>query len=279
MNWTNKHGLPEYLVKWLQTDEYDHIDGTFSATGLLKPARAVVLSRLHKDEIVLDVSDVVASRYGSALHDSFAKLNLGEVQEHRFEAELDGFRIVGKPDLIIAGKIIDFKSTSVWKYIYKDYLDFIQQESIYRWLAEENGMEIDGTGEICFLFTDWAGSKAKFDPDYPQSRCAVESIPLMNEEKVLAFMRSRLLAFMEADINLPECTREELWQKPDKFAVKKIGAKKATKLYDDLEEAENALQDGQEIEQRKGLAKRCGYCNASPFCQQRAEMAKEGLLG
>lgn len=279
MNFTNKHNLPDYVVQWLTFDSYDHESDAISTTALQKPAKAAYLSRLHKDELTMDCSDLVAPRYGTALHDSFEKIGLGDRREERFYADFNGFKISGKFDMIIDNKLHDFKSTSVWKYIYADFEDYIIQMSIYRWLLHQNGVEVAPVAQICFLFTDWASSKAKYDPTYPKSRVAVVDITLWDTLTIEAWIGDRLVAMHNININnLPDCTDKELWKDPDKFAVKKIGAKKATKLYNSEKEAESALKEGQEIEHRPSKAKRCGYCAARIFCQQAKEMEKNGQL-
>lgn len=279
MIFTNKHNLPDYVVQWLTADNYDHEIDTVSATALQKPAKAAYLSRLHKDELSMDCSDLVAPRYGTALHDSFEKMGLGDRREERFYADFNGFKISGKLDMLIGDKLHDFKSTSVWKYIHADFEDYIIQLSIYRWLMHQNGQEVVPVGQICFLFTDWAGSKAKYDPTYPKSRVAVVDITLWDYPVIEEWIGERLVAMHDIGLDrLPDCTDKELWKDPDKWAVKKIGAKKAIKLYNSEKEAEGALKEGQEIEHRPSKAKRCGYCSALHWCAQAKEMQNNGQL-
>lgn len=40
MKYTNKHNFPDFVVQWLEHDEYDYDENTISATTLMKPARA-----------------------------------------------------------------------------------------------------------------------------------------------------------------------------------------------------------------------------------------------
>lgn len=74
---TNKNGLSLAMAVWLADDPYT--DGSeshpgrtvISATSLLKPTRQIVLSnRLPAEDRVLDVSDLIPSRFGHAIHDS-----------------------------------------------------------------------------------------------------------------------------------------------------------------------------------------------------------------
>lgn len=80
--YANKHNVPLSVAVWLATDHYDHNDDewTISVTGLMKPTKQIILAQrvalaASKDaelaKLVLpDISDLVASRMGTAFHDS-----------------------------------------------------------------------------------------------------------------------------------------------------------------------------------------------------------------
>jgi len=294
MKYTNNHGLPDILVQWLEYDEYDHEDGVLSATAIMRPIRATVIMERNKDDLEIDVTEVIASRYGTAIHDSFEKVPLKDcIQEKRLYAELDGFRISGKPDILRDLKdgrhqLLDIKSTSVWTVIYgsREH-DHILQLSIYRWLAERNGYKVTDDAEIIYIFTDWSKSKAKKDPDYPQLRCMIKPIKLMSIQEIEDYMKERLLAIGylvdNPDLKLPECNREELWQQDDKWAVMKRGRKTAVKVFDNEQDAlEMVAREGENthwVEHRPGKVNRCDYCPARKFCDQYSRLVEEGLIG
>ena len=298
MKHTNKFELPEYVRLWLEHDEYDYQEGVYSATRLMKPVRMVVLEKRHHDELEIDISDIIAPRYGHAIHDSFEKLTLPDaIQEQRFFAELNGERISGKPDILekielVDGKgfrVWDIKSTSVWTYIYGSRKkDYITQESIYKWLVmKDTGRPVAGTGKIIYIFTDWSRSKAKQGGDYPPIRVAVEDVQLMDATDTETYIQGRLDLFnahMDTpEPELPKCTREELWQGDDKWAVMKEGRKSAVKVFDNEKEAQKfhmRLQGSanHHIEHRPGLVNRCSYCNVRPFCSQATELEKLNLI-
>ena len=76
MNYTNNQNVPIPLAVWLLHDDYDHVSDPnyVSATTLLKPVKQVILARrVPKEMRVLDLSDLIASRMGTALHDSIEK--------------------------------------------------------------------------------------------------------------------------------------------------------------------------------------------------------------
>lgn len=293
MKFTNKHGLPEPVRLWLEFDEYDYHPGIYSATRIMKPTRMVVLEKRHEDELEVDISDEIAKRYGHAIHDSFEKVCIpNSVQEHRFFGKIEGHEISGKPDILIyedEGMVIwDIKSTSVWTYIYGSRKeDYIKQVSIYRWLVTKSGSKpVSRDAKIIYIFTDWSRSKAKKGGDYPPLRIVVEDIKLMSTEETEAYILGRLGAIHHyidnPDEKLPPCTREELWQKDDQWAVMKKGRKSALRVFDDLKEAttyETEVQDGTvSLEHRPGLVNRCTYCTVTKWCDQFKELQEKGLI-
>jgi len=171
MKYENKNNLPEYVREWLLINDYDLTDrGMYelSATELLKPAKSVVLSRIYGDTVSIDISELIASRIGTAMHDSFERAMLGERREERLHTVEAGYKISGKFDLIQDGYFTDIKTTSVWKYIHNEYQDYINQLSIYRWLLARNGSTVNECGKILFIFTDWQKAQYLRNPrDYP----------------------------------------------------------------------------------------------------------------
>jgi len=281
MKFTNKMEFPVYVRQWLEFDSYDREENTITATGLLRPIRMLLLEERHKDEIEIDLSDVIASRWGTALHDSFEKVGIkGSIQEQRFRTIIDDKIITGKVDMIIGDKLVDLKSTSVWTYIYASKLeDYRKQLSVYKLLAEMNGIKIN-SAEIMFLFTDWSKSKSK-DKNYPSTRILIQPIQLWknSETKIWISARLKLIDYYKNNNELPECSKEELWQSDTTFAVYKGTNTTATKICDTQEEAETLKKKlNGRIEERLGKVKRCEYCNVRPFCEQYKNLKKQGLI-
>lgn len=287
MQYKNKLGLPQYIVDWLLADNYDYNNApnTISATTLLKPLRAQVLSYRHASELEVDVSELIASRYGTSIHDSIEKVQTPGVQKETRVSrtvEVDGvvFTVTGKYDLLVQEDdgtftLRDIKTTSVWSYIHggKDK-DYRAQLSIYRWLLSETH-NLNPSAFIDFYFTDWQGVKARTDKSYPQSRIQPGyKIDLLSVEDTDKMIREKLKTFKEfRDVHdhfLPECTKEELWASEDTYAVYKIGNKKATKVFKDRDSAENFSESKGKstVSHRPGKVKRCNYCSAAPFCNQ-----------
>ncbi len=290
MEFTNKYNLPQHIVDWLTSDDYDYINepNTISTTSLMKPVRAHWLVSRHADNLQTDVYDRVASRMGSAIHDAMDKCHTeGLIKEERHQRQLDvdgvTWNITGKFDLLVNNQdgtwhLRDIKTTSVWAYILggKD-IEYTKQMSVYRWLLQDK-YEIADEGYIDFLFTDWQSSKAKTDPDYPQLKIQHSyPVPLWSLDKTEEYILERVSLIQEnqevEDNKLPYCTREELWAKDDQYAVKKIGNQKATRVFDSEAEALNYIHDKKlsskaKVEKRPAQVKRCKYCPALPFCNQ-----------
>jgi hypothetical protein len=298
MQFTNKLNLPRYIVDWLMKDNYDHATSpnTISATGLMKPLRAQVLTTRHADKLVMDVSELIASRYGSAIHDSIERIDTpGVSKEVRTFKKITvrgvEFTISGKYDLLEEQNNVhtlrDIKSTSVWAKIHggKDN-DYRAQLSIYRWLLSDTH-NINPTAFIDFFFTDWQGSKAKQEPDYPQSRLSpghpISLASVADTEKAIIRKLEAIVEYSDVpDNDLPLCTDDELWAEEEKFAVYKINNKRATKICDSKIEAERYIRENEMkdtvIQHRPGKVKRCKYCAAAPFCNQFKSLLERKMI-
>ena len=188
--YTNKNNISLALAVFLMHDSYDYDgrDNVISATGLLKSIRQIVLAHQNKNVAkTVDIVDLVPSRMGSAIHsgceeawsdrknilealklfgaadtvtDSI-KINPETVEsgdmpvyvEQRAEKEVLNFVISGKYDLVLDGVLNDYKSTSVWTYIFDSSRDnYIKQGSIYKWLSPDK--ITSDIININYIFTD-----------------------------------------------------------------------------------------------------------------------------
>ncbi len=320
--YTNNSNVSLPLAIWLMHDDYDYDsrDNVISATALLKPTRALVLKYQNKDlNKSVDIADLVSARMGSAIHaiaeqawtdrGNVAKAmralgtsKLGEILiinpdkpvkeseiavyvEQRHETKVGDYIISGKYDLVIDGTLSDYKSTSVWTYIYdSNALKYTQQGSIYKWLAPDRitGNKID----IQFIFTDWSSAQAMRDPKYPQSRVLTKSYPLWSVEQTEHFIKTKLNDITnlldKSQDGLPMCTPEELWETQTKYKYfKNPSAQRATKNFDSLEEANLRLSnDGMvgTIKTVRGEVKACRYCEVVDICDQAKLLQAAGRL-
>ena len=200
--YSNLTNLPLPIAVWLAHDTYDKAEAGLSATGLMRPVRQTILAkRVPPDEGTVDVSGMIKSRIGTAIHDAierawmssklvdtltslglplkvvkrfvvnpinrlFNKPVIPVYLELRSSKEVNGVKISGKFDYIGDGRVHDFKTTSTFAYTSgnKDE-DYILQGSIYRWLNPD--IITDDRMSIIFIFS--SSSSSFFFAPYPTS--------------------------------------------------------------------------------------------------------------
>jgi hypothetical protein len=295
--------------------DYDGRTNLISATSLLKPTRALVLKIQNSNaDKEVDIMSLVPSRMGSAIHaiaeqswtsdtnikNALTALGMTRIAgqfivnpsddlrkdmqessipvyvEQRHEKKVGDYIISGKYDLVLDGTLSDYKSTSVWTYIYdSNALKYTQQGSIYKWLAPDK--ITNNTVDIQFIFTDWSSSQAMRDSKYPQSRVITKSYPLWPVEQTDHYIKTKLdditSLIGKSQEELPECTSEELWESETKYKYFKNPNKmaRATKNYSSLLEAQTRMADDGNvgvINTVKGEVKACRYCEVSGICEQ-----------
>ena len=113
-----------------------------------------------------------------------------------------------------------------------------------------------------------------------------ERIKYVND-RVTAHQDARQMFDLED--KLTPCSDKERWAKEDKWAVIKKGNKKAFRVFNNKQDAENLVYDlsdklaldvhkrNHDIEFRKGEYTRCksNYCGVADFCQQYKETTNE----
>jgi len=274
MKWTNGSNLAPHLAEVLKAaylnDAYDGPKGekTLSVTQLIGPPQKLTLERLHAEEIEIDVLDTVPALLGQALHHILERAGAAapsHIPERRLAVVYDGWIISGKTDLYETKEqeIVDYKNSSVWTYVFGK-IEWEQQLNVYRWISECNGHPVKKLS-IGLFCGDWRRSEAKRSPDYP-ARVVSMPVKVWTMDEAEAYIDRRLkLHRAAAEGNIPECSPEERWMKPTKYAVMKHGRKSAISLHD----AKPECPPGHYIETRQGESVRCkDYCAAAPFCRQ-----------
>ncbi len=299
MTITNRLNLPQPLVDAVVNDEYTRGEADISVTGLLSPPRQAVLKEQHAHEITEDVVDRIWSLLGQAVHVILERADSSGITEERLFMDLYGWRISGQFDRLSLtdGVLQDYKVTSTYTIVYGDRLaEWEAQLNLYALLAREHGREIKGI-EVVAILRDWMKSKVEPGGNYPPAQVAVVPLELWTPERQLAFLQERVSLHQKARFHLPECTREERWQKDDKWAVMKEGRKSALRVLDSKQEAwdwadENGathqpdpettngapleLRGGISIQLRPGESTRCeSYCPAAPWCDQFKALKEE----
>jgi hypothetical protein len=285
MKITNFHQLPESIISALHRPTYSKGDAHISCTELLNSPRIVQLKRKHWEDIEQDASEMVWQLFGSAIH-HILEHGKGEnhIIEERLFAEFSGWVLSGAVDLQTVTsdgiQISDYKTTSAWA-VMNEKADWTYQLNIYAHLIEKV-KKIPVTGlSIVAIIRDWSAREAKKE-SYPQAPIVTIPITLWPAEDREQFIQSRLTAhssaMFEADTEgkLPECSSEEMWERPSSWAIKKEGGVRAKAVYSTKEEAELNLTKGYSIEFRPGERTRCrSYCQVSKFCNQYQTYLKE----
>ena len=274
MKITNNYGLPGAIVEAVKNDSYTMGKmADISVTGLLSPPRQKALMREHYAEIEEDASDRIWALIGQATHAILERAEPSAIVEERLYIHTQGWTISGQFDrMTLRQKTLqDYKLMSVWEVIYGLKKEKEEQLNVLMQLAVENGYTDIKNLEIVGIFRDWSKTKAKFDKNYPQSQVARIKINVWPESKRIAFINERVRAHQAARETLPECTTEERWATPDKWALMKVGRKSAVKLYDSEDEALTAAGSDLNLSvvHRPGEQKRCdNYCAVAKFCDQ-----------
>ena len=283
MRWTNRSNLPEHLVKLLRS-AYEKAQGNYladrqtgskiiSVTELISPPQKRDLERRNAGALTMDILDTVPSLRGTSLHHilELAGSSAPEhIPEERLSTNFEAWTITGKSDLYTTdpGKLIDFKDSSVWAYVFGKK-EWDQQLNVLRWIRVRNGGFVSSL-EIDLFVGDWRRGEARRDEKYPP-RVVVMPVELWTMEATERFVLERLA--LHGAATPPPCSPEERWQKPTKWAVKKKGAVRATKLFDEeIQATQFAATLPGYVEKRPGESTRCmDYCQAAPFCRTWAE--------
>ena len=282
MKLTNKYGLPQTLVNVLERPTYSKGKANLSVTQLLNSPKIVALTKKFDNELEQDVSEMIWPLLGSAMHNVLEHgKDDNHIVEQRIHTEHDGYHISGAIDLqeIEDGGIhlSDYKMTSAWT-VMNTKPEWEQQLNVYAWLVEkEKKQPVLSLGILAFI-RDWNRNDAKTKENYPPASAQGIPIKLWSYEEREKYVSDRISAHsacefaMEIGGDLPDCTPEEMWEKPTKWAIKKIGGVRAKAVYDNEEEAQKdleALGKDYMIEHRPGERTRCEkFCQVNTYCQQ-----------
>jgi len=289
MKITNKRNIPQTFVNVLKRPTYSKGKAHLSVTQLLNSPQIVSLMKKYEDHLEQDASDMVWSIFGSAVHNILEHgKDANHLIEERLHIEHDGWNISGAIDLQIVNpngiSIKDYKTTSVWAVMNEKY-EWEVQLNMYAWLVEMvKNVRVTDVGIVAIL-RDWSRRESETREFYPQSPIKEVPITLWSMADREQYV-SRQIAIhsasdfaLETDGDLPKCTAEQMWEKPTTYAVKKVGNKRATNVFNTKEEADVKMEDlgkGYEVEVRKGERTRCeSYCQVSNWCTQYQSYLKE----
>ena len=125
---------------------------------------------------------------------------------------------------------------------------------------------------------------------YPSAPITIIPIELWSDEKQDQYIAGRVKLHQDAEYerltggSLPLCSDLERWARPSTWAVKKTANKRAMRVFDSEQEAEEYFNDKNldkkhSIEERIGKNIRCeaDYCGVARWCDQ-FEAIKNGSL-
>lgn len=281
----NKLELPEALVKAVSLEKHNG-ENEISATTLLKGVKEILITDRHWEELKADVSDNVWALFGTAIHALLEKESPDTFTEEKFWSKIGDWNVTGRVDCYDMSKeiIYDYKCTSVWKIVFKNFEDWEMQGKIYAWLLKQKGLNVKECRFIALL-RDWSETESLRKEDYPKTQIYVHKFEITENdleetEKFIKDKLEQLSTFVNTpDDNIPECTKEERWAEETKYAVMKEGRKTAVKVCENKDEADKMakeLGDKHYVEERKGKDKKCGrYCPCRAFCSYYKEHITE----
>lgn len=282
---TNKHNLPQALVDIIKADEREHDPREFGVTTVLKPTREILLKRRHEKEIEVDVADCINRLFGTAFHSLIEKHDKTGMSELSLkEFVLDDYKLVGKLDLYdeATESVIDYKTATCWKVIFKDFEDWKKQGLMYAWLCFKAGKIVKHIKFYAFL-KDWtarekraADLKGNFYPDaqiytYELDVSIGELMEI--EDWLKAKFESISVENSLSDDELTPCTKEECWYSGDQYAVyKNVTDARAQRVFDTKPEADGYLAEKMGgkgvVVFREGVYRKCqDYCEVCNFCK------------
>ena len=281
MRYTNKNNLPDPVVKALTSYDNSEVVQGLRVTTLIDSPRISQLRKQHSNQLTEDVSDLVWRVMGTAIHEVFEKAaSNAYVSEERLQHEVDGTLISGAIDYQFEDDgevdLKDYKSTSTYSITMGDKPEWERQLNVYAYLIRHaKGLNVRSASVVAVL-RDWRKAEAERRGDYPQAPNAEVPINLWSDEEQDAYVKVRVrlhkVAELEKDFELPECSPEEQWRKKTVWAVHKGKNKRALKLFDSEEEAQEfaGQSDDRNVVERPATLTRCenNYCRVADFCDQ-----------
>lgn len=272
MKLTNRTGLPQAIFDAVKNDGYTKGGADISVTELIGPPRIAALKRKHEDELTEDAADRIFSLLGQSIHTILERANRTGIAERRLSLTVEGWVISGGMDLYEEGGVLtDYKTTSAWSVKGGVKPEWTEQLNVYAEILRANGHAVTGL-KIVAILRDWSKLEARRDADYPQRQVVTHTVELWPEAQAQKYVRERVILHKQARVALPECSREDRWAKRPKFALMKVGGKRAVKLYDNEADAQaHASSDPKNlrVDVRPGESTRCeAYCAVAEFCTQ-----------
>lgn len=290
-------------------------DSHISTTTLVRPPRQVELTRRHWKDIIIDPAGRLPSLYGTSIHEMLRRYPCGFKVEERVGVAMGGWYCHGAIDTYdpVTGDLTDWKMTKAGGLAYGLKPEHVAQLNINAWFKMKTGGLV-GDLILVYLLRDFSKKFVSEGSDYPEGEVVVQQVPKWDPSDTHRYVWARLQAHANArhlpDNDLPACTPEERWARPDRYAVQKPGSSRAKKIFDskgeatewlaehvvELEQSHEAKEDARiaglknpERGKRKEFADpgyevvvkpgdpcvRCSFCDARPVCSQYERLMNE----
>lgn len=233
----------------------------------------------------VDAADNIFSLFGRAVHSILeaSETDKNNIVEKRFFKSYDIggklYKLGGKIDLYEGERqqLSDFKVTSIHKI--NEALsgrlpdEWKWQLNILRLLMKhDSGIDVKSLS-ITGIARDWRESERH--TYVARSPISAIHIPILNGDDVERYIVERLtdhVTIVDRLSSVSECSQEERWERPASFAAMKEGGKRAIKLFETNEQANEWLEkqtdkDMIKLTARPGRRTRCErYCPVNMSC-------------
>jgi len=282
---TNKYDIPSVFKHFDKANGHTTGGANYSVTSVIDSPQISRLRKKHHSEMEKDMSDVVFSVLGTAVHAILeGGASEGQIPEQRLHCDIDvdgrTVSISGQIDLQTpmgnGYMLSDYKTTSVYSIQANPdgKVEYANQLNSYAAIARRNGVNVSGL-EVIAILRDWSSAAKSRSESYPQASVIVIPVDMWSEAKADKYLEDRVK--LHESLEDTECTLEEMWAKPPVFALYELAKsgtlrKRATKLFDNRLDADIASSShlGSVVVERPRMFTRCAgdYCNVSKFCEQ-----------
>lgn len=214
MKYNNKYGLPDSMVLALKRNEREYENNKWSITELINPPKIVQLIRRHKNEIEVDISEMIWSLLGTAVHSYIDNRSSSEDNEKRISATIGEYVITGQPDRIEDKTLIDYKVCGAYTVMNGVKPEWEQQINFYKYLLEKNNIFVD-EAYIVAIIRDWS-VRYKGQKNYPNVPIVMLKVNLWDYDIVVKKIVERVTLHAAAQNTINEndiqmCSTDERW--------------------------------------------------------------------
>jgi len=244
------NGIPDAIYQSIINfaKQYDgNIENAISVTTLIDSPLRHYYSK--NADIEVNATDELWKLTGSAMHQVLENSDSSNVKELRLKAEHKGINIHGKCDVYdIENKSIeDYKFTGYSKYAKYPKLEHIRQLNILWWIWSQNNLPVERT-KLHYIWRNLTPYQLGTE-GYPLSLVEtydVKQLPIIDFIDKQLERHKNVINNTAQETDL-ECTLEERWGNEKYKVYKQSNNKKAIRVFDSYNEAENLLNVMQEM--------------------------------